>query len=102
MQILVHRGGALANEVLKQLVALGLANDGRVSEILRVEIPITDGSICDYYSVIRNSKKAGFPGIIIEHAYISNQSDATNYLGSETALKKLGIADAQGIVNYFG
>lgn len=34
------QGGALANEVLKQLVALGLAMMERVSEILRVEIPI--------------------------------------------------------------
>ena len=96
------QGGALANEVLKQLVALGLANDGTRIRNSESGDTYTDGSICDYYSVIRNSKKAGFPGIIIEHAYISNQSDATNYLGSETALKKLGIADAQGIVNYFG
>lgn len=95
------QGGALANEVLKQLVALGLANDGTRIRNSESGDTYTDGSICDYYSVIRNSK-AGFPGIIIEHAYISNQSDATNYLGSETALKKLGIADAQGIVNYFG
>ena len=96
------QGGELANEVLKQLVSLGLANDGTRIRNSESGDTYADGSICDYYSVIRNSKKAGFPGIIIEHAYISNQSDATNYLGSETALKKLGIADAQGIVNYFG
>ena len=96
------QGGALANEILKQLVALGLANDGTRIRNSESGDTYADGSICDYYSVIRNSKKAGFPGIIIEHAYISNQSDATNYLGSDAALKKLGIADAQGIVNYFG
>ena len=96
------QGGALANEILKQLVALGMANDGTRIRNSESGDTYADGSICDYYSVIRNSKKAGFPGIIIEHAYISNQSDATNYLGSDAALKKLGIADAQGIVNYFG
>ena len=96
------QGGTLANEILKQLVALGLANDGIRIRNSESGDTYTDGSICDYYSVIRNSKKAGFPGIIIEHAYISNQNDATNYLGSDAALKKLGIADAQGIVNYFG
>ena len=93
------QGGALANEVLKQLVALGLANDGTRIRNSESGDTYTDGSICDYYSVIRNSKKAGFPGIIIEHAYISNQSDATNYLGSETAFKKLGLADSKGIVH---
>lgn len=57
MQILVHRGGALANEVLKQLVALGLANDGTRIRNSESGDTYTDGSICDYYSVIRNSKR---------------------------------------------
>lgn len=31
-----------------------------------------DGSRADYYSVIRNSKYNGVPGIIVEHAYLSD------------------------------
>lgn len=94
-------GEALAKEVLKQLVNLGLANDGTRIRNSESGDTYADGSLCDYYSVIRNSKKAGFPGIIIEHAYLSNQSDAFNFLGSDAALKRLGIADAQGIINYY-
>lgn len=95
------QGGELANEVLKQLVSLGLANDGTRIRNSESGDTYADGSICDYYSVIRNSKKAGFPGIIIEHAYISNQNDATSFLGSDAMLKQLGIADANGIAGYY-
>ena len=63
------------------MVSLGLANDGTRIRNSESGDTYADGSICDYYSVIRNSKKAGFPGIIIEHAYISNQNDATSFLG---------------------
>lgn len=94
-------GGALAQEVLSQLVALGLADNGTRIRNSESGDTYSDGSICDFYSVIRNSKKSGFPGIIIEHAYISNMSDATTYLGTDSALKKLGIADANGIAKYY-
>ena len=61
----------------------------------------SDGSLADYYGVIKGSKKAGFPGIIINIAFVTNASDAA-FLSKEDNLKKLGIADANGIVNYFG
>lgn len=96
------QGGQLASNILNQLVVLGLANNGTRIRNSESGDTYADGSICDYYSVIRNSKKSGFPGIIVEHAFISNSSDASNYLGSDEALKRLGVADAQGIVKYFG
>ena len=37
-----------------------------------------DGSSGDYYGIIRHSKNAGFPGIIVEHAFIDNEDDAEN------------------------
>lgn len=96
------QGQALAQSIVTQLVSLGLANHGAVIRNSESGDTYEDGSLCDYYSVIRNSKKAGFPGIIIEHAYLSNASDAATYLGSDSALRRLGVADANGIVNYFG
>lgn len=55
----------------------------------------------DAYRVINASQQQGFPGIIIEHAFITNASDANAYLKTEAGLKKLGVADASGIANYF-
>ena len=59
-----------------------------------------DGSRADYYAVIRGSKKNGFVGIIVEHAYISNQHDAL-LLSNNEVLNKMGIADANGIAQYY-
>lgn len=99
-------GGELAQSVLDNLVALGIANRGTLVRDSEYEKDGTidtyeDGSVSDYYGVIRNSKKAGIPGIIVEHAFISNPSDAANYLSSEESLQRLGIADATGIANYY-
>lgn len=48
------QGGELANEVLKQLVSLGLANDGTRIRNSESGDTYADGSICDYYSVLLN------------------------------------------------
>ena len=60
-----------------------------------------DGSRADYYAVIRGSKKNGFIGLIVEHAYISNANDAL-LLGDDNMLALMGQADAQGIAEYYG
>ena len=60
-----------------------------------------DGSRADYYAVIRGSKKNGFVGLIVEHAYISNANDAS-LLGDDNMLALMGQADAQGIAEYYG
>ena len=94
-------GNKLASKVLEQLVALGLYNRGVKIENSGTGDTYADGSLADKFGVIRGSKNAGFPGIIIEHAFITNSSDAA-FLSNENNLKRLGQADAAGIVNYFG
>lgn len=94
-------GKGLAESILKKLVELGLKNRG-VKCLDSSSYTYADGSKADYYAVIRGAKNAGFPGVLIEHAFISNPSEAQNYLGSDEALKKLGLADAKGIIEYYG
>ena len=62
----------------------------------------SDKSIADYYQVIKGSKLAGFPAVIVEHAYVSNPEDCKQFLGSADKLRKLGAADAMGIADYLG
>lgn len=95
-------GKNLASAIEKKLVALGLADRGIKIRNSGTGNTYADGSLADYYSVIRQSKRAGFPGIIVEHAFISNASEAKKYLGSDAALKKLGMADAAGIAETYG
>ena len=102
---LSQEGGALASQILSQLTALGLHDRGtKVRSCLdRVpEYQYADGSQADYYAVIRNCKKAGILAIIVEHAFITNQSDVNNFLSTDEKLKSLGVADATGIAQYYG
>ena len=95
------QGANLATQITRQLAALGLSNRGIKIKNSEDSTLYPDGSLADYYAVIRNSKLAGFPGVIIEHAFLTNASDAA-FLRSEENLKKIGVADATGIANYLG
>lgn len=95
-------GKAVAEEILKQLTKLGLKDRGVQVRNTEDHSEYPDGSKADYYNVIKTSKLNGFPGIIVEHAYMSNSSDVNSFLNSDAKLKKLGEADAKGIVNYYG
>ncbi|MBQ1171891.1 MAG: DUF4214 domain-containing protein [Lachnospiraceae bacterium] len=94
-------GANLATQIQRQLVALGLNNRGISIRNSGDGSRYPDGSLADYYAVIKHSKNAGFPGVIVEHAYVSNASDAA-FLKSESNLQALGIADATGIASYLG
>ena len=98
-----EEGEKLAEAILKELKAIGL--NMRPDEIYSKDTTINerypDGSISDYFSVQIYAKERGIPGIIVEHAFITNSGDQ-NYLNSESGLKKLGVADATGIAKYLG
>ena len=100
---LAQDGKKLAEAILKELMSIGL--DMRDKEIYSKNTSVgelySDGSISDYYAVHIYSKEAGIPGIIVEHAFISNRDDQS-YLNNDSGLKKLGIADATGIAKYLG
>ena len=95
-------GEGLAQSILNNLTQFGLKNNGVQIRNSESGDTYADGSLCDYYSVIRGSKKHGFPGLIVEHAFLSNQSDAEKYLNSDAKLNALGVADAKGIAAYYG
>lgn len=94
-------GGSAASKILEQLTRLGLKDRGTQIRNAK-EDKYPDGSAADYYAVIRHCKEYGIPGIIVEHAFMSNSSDAANFLSNDEGLKKLGVADATGIAQYFG
>lgn len=96
------QGERLANVMLNKLIELGLENRGTHIRNSEDNTRYADGSLADYYGVIKNSKLAGFTAVIIEHAFISNSSDVSNYLSSDAKLKLLGIADAVAIADYYG
>ena len=99
-----EEGEKLASAILDELVKVGLTKRptpiySRDSESGNT---YADGSAADYFSVQRNCKLNNIPGIIIEHAFLTNSGDVNNFLNSEAGLKKLGVADATGIAKYLG
>ncbi|MGI6094896.1 MAG: N-acetylmuramoyl-L-alanine amidase [Lachnospiraceae bacterium] len=92
----------LASDILKKLVALGLYNRGFYERDSESNPPSTypDGSTADYYGIVRHSLKAGLPGIIVEHGFLNNAGDFKLAFSSEAKLKALGVADAQGIIEF--
>ena len=95
-------GHTLGQAVLDELVKLGLANRGIYSKDTTINERYPDGSISDYFGVQIYCKEQGIPGIIVEHAFISNSGDANRFLTTEAGLKQLGAADAAGIAKYLG
>lgn len=94
-------GANLAKNISRQLVALGLSDRGITIRNSGDGTKYPDGSLADYYGVIRRSKEAGITAVIVEHAFLSNSSDAA-FLSNEGNLQRLGAADATGIAAYLG
>ncbi len=88
-------GASVGSQIQSRIAALGLRNRGLKSSAS------TDYPGEDRLSVIRNSKRAGIVGIIVEHAFVSNPSDAA-FLSNPANLTALGVADATGIASYYG
>ena len=95
-------GKRLAELIEDELVGIGLERRAIYSKNTTIGETYEDGSISDYFTVQISSKEHGIPGIIVEHAFVTNSSDVNNYLNNEAGLKKLGVADATGIAKYFG
>ena len=99
---LSYEGAELSQTILGKLTDLGLTNLGIRTRNSESGNKYADGSIADYYGVIRNAKLSGIPGIIVEHAFVSNAADRENYLSTDAQLKKLALADVKGIAEYYG
>ncbi|MFV0466067.1 MAG: N-acetylmuramoyl-L-alanine amidase [Lachnospiraceae bacterium] len=95
-------GKNVAAEILTNLVSLGFTNRGILIRNSENGTTYPDGSLADYLGVIRENKLLGIPAILVEHGFLSNDSDYQNYLSSDAKLQKLGVANATGIAQYYG
>jgi N-acetylmuramoyl-L-alanine amidase len=94
-----NASAALANNILAQLQALGIANRG---PLMTASDTLFDANgAMDYYAINRICASYGIPGIIVEHCFVDNASDK-NFCDSDEDLQRLGMADAIGIANYLG
>ena len=86
---------------LKKLKELGIANRGLLLRKSENRTRYKDGSLADYYSIVRNGVNNRIPGVIIEHGYVSSYYDCSNFFNTTAKRKKLGKADAEALVSYY-
>ena len=99
-------GYGLGSAIQKKLVSLGFYDRtvkvrNSASGTMYKDASGKDVGIADYYGIIYNSRINGIPGIIVEHGFVSNASDAAK-LKDSTWLTKIGVADATAIAEYYG
>ena len=92
--------------VLKNLNAVGIptslsSDNGRYYRMSGNGSTYPNGKERDYYGIVANSVEQDFPGVIIEHCFLSNPTECANFLSSKAKLKKIGQADAKAIISYF-
>lgn len=96
-------GNQLGEKILSKLEALGLPRTGNgvYDKDCTNDSRYPDGTLSDYFTLIAGPREYGILGIIVEHAFVSNPTDAA-YLSNIENLKALGRADAQAIVEQYG
>ncbi|MCR5543649.1 MAG: N-acetylmuramoyl-L-alanine amidase [Eubacterium sp.] len=92
-------GQVVGKTILARLTALGLTNRGVLIRNSENNTKYPDKTLSDYYAIIRGCKLYGIPAMIVEHAFVTNKSDATKYFGSDAKIAALGVADAKGIMD---
>ena len=97
---LSNKSKVLAQSIQNELVGLGARDLGIKVRSGRENYP--NGSVGDYYKVIRHSKLQGIPGILIEHCCADNGYDYNRFLNSDAKLKQLALADYRGIKRVLG
>lgn len=101
------------NIVLRNLGYLGIANRGVRLRFSEIGLVYSDGSLADYYGVIRYAMNGdaegpgvdiaageGIPGILIEHCFMNG--DDSRFIDTDVKLQAIAKADADAIIEYFG
>ena len=93
----------VGTNILTQLGKLGLdTSRGLVKEGSHDGTTYPNGKLADYYGIVRYGQLAHIPSLIIEHCFISSDSDSAQFLSSDAKLQAIAQADARGIAAYYG
>lgn len=93
---------AFGKVVLEKLKKLGIANRGFLLRKSGTGNRYVNGKLADYYSIVRNGVIQNIPSVIIEHGYVTSASDCNKFFKTAAQRKKVGQADADAIISYYG
>ncbi len=92
---------AIGANILTRLSALGLVNRGHLPRNSQ-DYKNPDGSVADYYGIVRGGMWRNLPAFIVEHCFITSEEDFKGFLNTDKKLAALAQADADGIAAYYG
>lgn len=94
---------AVGTNILAQLSRLGIdTSRGLVKEGSHDGTRYPNGKLADYYGIVRYGQLRHIPAMIVEHCFISSNSDCEQFLSSDAKLQAIAQADARGIAAYYG
>lgn len=93
---------AFGKIALQKLKNLGITNRGFLLRKSESGNRYVNGKLADYYSIVRNGVIQNIPSVIIEHGYVTSVSDCNKFFKTAEKRKKVGKADADAIISYYG
>ena len=101
-QALAQEEKKLGSQIVEELSKIGLKNQGLMERLSETNTRYANGNLADYYHIVKEAIKGKYMGIIVEHAFVDHGVDYKQYLRSDASLKRLALADANGIARYYG
>ena len=92
----------VGTNILVQLEKLGIQNRGLVKKGSQDNTLYPNGKLADYYGIVRYGVENNVPSMIVEHCFISSNSECQQFLSSDAKLQAIAQADARGIAAYYG
>lgn len=88
----------VGTNILMQLKNLGIYNRGLVKKSSQDNTLYPNGELADYYGIVRYGVENNVPSMIVEHCFISSNSECEQFLSSDAKLQAIAQASA-GWVN---
>lgn len=98
---LAKREEQLGANILNRISELGLKNRGLLRRLSETGTAYGNGTLSDYYAIVKGGIHEDILAVIIEHGYMDNRDEFNSYFSSGEKIKKVAEKDAQGIADYF-
>lgn len=98
---LAKREEQLGANILNRISELGLKNRGLLRRLSETGTAYRNGTLSDYYAIVKGGIHEDILAVIIEHGYMDNRDEFNSYFSSGEKIKKVAEKDAQGIADYF-
>lgn len=84
----------VGTNILVQLEKLGIQNRGLVKKSSQDHTTYPNGELADYFGIVRYGVENNVPSMIVEHCFISSNSECEQFLSSDAKLRAIAQASS--------